>query len=33
MTKRRQVKLIHAGEYIAQVDVALIYTDEEWLQK
>ncbi len=30
MTKKRQVKLIHEGEYIAQVDVELICTDEGW---
>lgn len=30
MTKRRQVKLIHEGEFIAQVDVEFIYTDEGW---
>jgi hypothetical protein len=30
MNKRRQVKLIHEGEFVAQVDVELIYTDEGW---
>ena len=30
MTKRRQVKLIHEGDFVAQVEVELIYTDEEW---
>ena len=30
MTKKRQVKLVHEGDYIAQVDVELIYTDEGW---
>ena len=30
MTKKHQVKLVHEGEYIAQVDVELIYTDEGW---
>jgi len=30
MTKKRQVKLVHEGEYIAQVEVDLIYTDEGW---
>jgi hypothetical protein len=30
MTTRRQVKLIHEGEFIAQVEVELIYTDEGW---
>ena len=31
MTKKRQVKLVHEGEYIAQVEVELIYTDEDKL--
>ena len=30
MTKRRQVKLIHEGEYVAQVEVELNYSDEAW---
>ena len=30
MTKRHQVKLVHEGEFIAQVDVEIIYTDEGW---
>ena len=30
MTKRRLSKLIHEGEYVAEVEVELIYTDEEW---
>jgi hypothetical protein len=30
MTKRRQSKLVHEGEYVAQVEVELIYTDEGW---
>ena len=30
MTKKRQVKLVHEGDYIAQVEVELIYTDEGW---
>ncbi|MBN1314708.1 MAG: hypothetical protein JXA42_04550 [Anaerolineales bacterium] len=30
MTKRRQVKLLKEGKYIAQVDLELIYTDEDW---
>lgn len=30
MTRKRQVKLVHEGEFIAQVDVELIYTDEGW---
>lgn len=30
MTKKRQVKLIHEGDYVAQVEVELIYMDEGW---
>lgn len=30
MTKRRQMKLIHEGEFVAQVEVELIYTAEGW---
>jgi len=30
MRKRHQTKLIHEGEYVAEVDVELIYTDEGW---
>jgi hypothetical protein len=30
MTRKHQVKLVHEGEFVAQVDVELIYTDEEW---
>ncbi len=30
MTKRHQIKLIHEGDFVAQVDVELIYTDEGW---
>jgi hypothetical protein len=30
MTKRHQVKLIHEGDFVAQVEVELIYTDEGW---
>lgn len=30
MVKKHQVKLIHEGEFIAQVEVELIYTDEGW---
>jgi hypothetical protein len=30
MIKKHQVKLFHEGEYVAQVDVELIYTDEGW---
>jgi hypothetical protein len=30
MTRKRILKLIHEGEYIAEVEVELIYTDEGW---
>jgi hypothetical protein len=30
MRKRHHTKLVHAGEYVAEVDVDLIYTDEGW---
>jgi hypothetical protein len=30
MTKRRISKLVHEGEYVAEVEVELIYTDEGW---
>ena len=30
MTKRKTTKLIHEGEYIAEVDVELIITDNAW---
>ena len=30
MKKRDHVKLVHEGEYIAEVDVELIDTDEGW---
>jgi hypothetical protein len=30
MTKRSQVKLIHEGDIVAQVDIELIYTAEGW---
>ena len=30
MTKRRQVKHIYEGDFVAQVDVDIIYTDEGW---
>ena len=29
-TTRRQKKLVHEGEYAAEVEVDLILTDEEW---
>ncbi|MCL4299701.1 MAG: hypothetical protein KJ077_28455 [Anaerolineae bacterium] len=30
MTKRQLSKLVHEGEYVAEVEVELIYTDEGW---
>ncbi len=30
MTTKRYTKIVHEGEYLAQVDVELIYTDEGW---
>ena len=30
MTKRRHTKLVHEGQYVAEVDVELVYTDEGW---
>lgn len=30
MARKRILKLIHEGEYVAEVEVELIYTDEEW---
>jgi ABC-type uncharacterized transport system fused permease/ATPase subunit len=30
MTKRRLTKLVHEGEYVAEVEVEFIYTDEGW---
>ena len=30
MTKRRHIKYIHEGNYVAEVDVILIETDEGW---
>jgi hypothetical protein len=30
MAKRRISKLVHEGEYVAEVEVELIYTDEGW---
>jgi len=30
MTKKQVTKLVHEGEYIAEVDVELIITDDEW---
>jgi hypothetical protein len=28
--KRHYIKLVHEGEYVAEVDIELIYTDEGW---
>jgi hypothetical protein len=30
MREKRYTKLVHEGEYIAEVDVQLIYTDDGW---
>ena len=30
MTKKRTTKLIHFGEYVAEVEVELLYTTDEW---
>lgn len=30
MTKKRVSKLVHEGDYAAEVDVELIYTTDEW---
>ena len=30
MKKRRHIKLVHEGRYVAQVEVELIETDEGW---
>lgn len=30
MSTKRRTKLVHEGDYLAQVDVELIYTDEGW---
>ncbi len=30
MTKKHSTKLIHIDEYIAEVDVELIYADDDW---
>jgi hypothetical protein len=30
MRKRRRTRLVHQGEYVAEVEVELIYTDEGW---
>ena len=30
MSARRYTKMVHEGEFVAEVDVELIYTDEGW---
>jgi len=30
MTKKRISKLVHIDNYVAEVDVELIYTDDDW---
>ena len=30
MTRKQVTKLVHLGEYIAEVDVELVYTDDDW---
>ena len=30
MNAKHYVKLVHEGEYVAEVDVELVYTDEGW---
>ena len=30
MRKKLQKKLVHEGEYVAEVDIEFIYTDEGW---
>lgn len=30
MTEKRTTKLIHLGDYAAEVDVVLLYTDDGW---
>ncbi len=30
MTKKRQRRLIQAGEYVAEMEVELIYAEEDW---
>lgn len=30
MTEKNTTKLIHEGEYVAEVDIALIITEDEW---
>ena len=30
MNTKRYTRIVHEGDYVAQVDVELIYTDEGW---
>lgn len=30
MTKRQISKLVHVDEYVAEVNIELIYTDDDW---
>jgi len=30
MRKKRRTKLVHEGKYVAEVDVELVETDDEW---
>lgn len=30
MRKRRRTRLVHEGQYVAEVDVDLLETDDEW---
>jgi hypothetical protein len=30
MTKKHTSKLVHLGDYVAEVDVELLYTDDDW---
>jgi hypothetical protein len=30
MNRKSRTKIVHEGDYVAQVDVELIYTDEGW---
>ena len=30
MRKKRHTKLIHEGQYVAEVDIELLETDEDW---
>jgi hypothetical protein len=30
MTKKQVSKLVHVDEYVAEVDVELVYTDDDW---